>query len=200
MQYIAQVTREGRALLVEFPDCPGCQTFAENADELNDVAREALEGWLEAHLVDGQVPPKPEKHASALAKANLLTVPIAAGLAAALSVRWARTDAGLSQKALAELAGVSQQQIAKLENPDENPTVGTLEKVAKALGLQLSLALDQPIPAESVHGPRPALSKKRIAQLAASTRPGGRGLLVQSKMSKLARAARLPAKKSGSGG
>ncbi len=29
-------------------------------------------------------------------------------------------------------AGVSQQQIAKLENPDTNPTLGIIEKVAAA--------------------------------------------------------------------
>jgi len=34
---------------------------------------------------------------------------------------------------------VSQQQIAKLEDPDGNPTVATLEKIAAALGLRLEL-------------------------------------------------------------
>jgi len=62
-------------------------------------------------------------------------------LAAVLQIRWARADAGLSQAALAERAGVSQQQIAKIENPDGNPTVATLEKVAAALGLRLDLVL-----------------------------------------------------------
>ena len=53
---------------------------------------------------------------------------------------WARQDAGLSQKQLAEKAGVSQQQIAKLENPDENPTLGTLSKVSEALGMPLTVS------------------------------------------------------------
>ena len=36
---------------------------------------------------------------------------------------------------------VSQQQIAKLENPESNPTIGTLEKVARALGASLEIGL-----------------------------------------------------------
>ena len=66
-------------------------------------------------------------------------IPVRPGLAAALNIRWARHDAALSQKALGALAGVSQQQIAKLENPDENPSLETLEKVGRALGLQVSV-------------------------------------------------------------
>jgi transcriptional regulator with XRE-family HTH domain len=60
---------------------------------------------------------------------------------AALMVRWARQDRGLSQKALGDLAGVKQQQIAKLENPDENPTLETIKKVARALGLSVNVEL-----------------------------------------------------------
>ncbi len=140
--YDAFVTREGRSTLAEFPDCPGCQTFADSADALPATAQEALEGWLEAHLVGGQVPPKPKARKKAPAGAKLASVPVRPGLWAALMVRWARQDAGLSQRELATRAGVSQQQIAKLESPDENPTVGTLDKVARALGLVLNVGFD----------------------------------------------------------
>jgi predicted RNase H-like HicB family nuclease/DNA-binding XRE family transcriptional regulator len=143
MHYDAYVRREGKHLLVEFPDCPGCQTFADSPDALADTAQEALEGWLEAHLVDGKIPPRPLSRSGAPAKTRLARIPVRAGLAAALTIRWARQDAGLSQKALGELAGVKQQQIAKLEDPDENPTLGTLEKVAKALGLSVHIGLEE---------------------------------------------------------
>jgi HTH-type transcriptional regulator/antitoxin HipB len=72
----------------------------------------------------------------------LARIPVRAGLAAALEIRWARQDAGLSQAELGKRAGVKQQQIAKIENPDENPTLQTIEKVAKALGLIVSLGLE----------------------------------------------------------
>src|SRR5215510_10764054 len=141
MQYAAYISREGKHVLAEFPDCPGCQTFADNGDELGAAAHEALEGWLEAHLVDGQIPPRSINRTTAPAGKKLAHIVVRPGLAAALEIRWAREDAGLSQKQLGERAGVSQQQIAKLENPDENPTLETLESVGKALGLAVTLGL-----------------------------------------------------------
>jgi HTH-type transcriptional regulator/antitoxin HipB len=142
MHYDVYIHREGKHVLAEFPDCPGCQTFADNADELATAAREALEGWLEAHLVDGQIPTRPVARSCAPAGTRLARIPVRAGLAAALTIRWARNDAGLTQAALGKRAGVKQQQIAKLEDPDENPTLGTLEKVAAALGLDVNVGLE----------------------------------------------------------
>jgi predicted RNase H-like HicB family nuclease/DNA-binding XRE family transcriptional regulator len=141
MHYDAFIRREGTQVLAEFPDCPGCQTFADSGDEIAGMAQEALEGWLEAHLVGGQVPPRPMEHSRAPSGGKLARVSVRAGLAAALGVRWARHDAGLSQAAVGKLAGVSQQQIAKLENPDENPSLETLEKIAKALGRGVDVEL-----------------------------------------------------------
>jgi len=123
MQYVAFISREGKYVLAEFPDCAGCQTFTDNGDQLQSAAQEALEGWLEAHLVDGQVPPRPGEHLGAPAGKKLARISVRPGLAASLQIRWARQDAQLSQRQLGQLAGVSQQQVAKLENPDENPTL-----------------------------------------------------------------------------
>ena len=143
MHYVAHVSKEGRRTLAEFPDCPGCQTFTDGED-LFEVAREALEGWLEAHLVDGQVPPRPVEHTGAPKGVAVANIPVRPGLAAALEIRWARRDAGLSQGALGKLARVSQQQIAKLEDPDENPSLETLSKVARALGLEVNVGFERP--------------------------------------------------------
>jgi len=51
--YTAQLSREGDRVLVEFPDCPGCQTFVEPGESLRDTALEALEGWLDAQAETG---------------------------------------------------------------------------------------------------------------------------------------------------
>ncbi|HEV3190685.1 MAG TPA: type II toxin-antitoxin system HicB family antitoxin [Polyangiaceae bacterium] len=142
MHYDAYISREGKYLLVEFPDCPGCQTFADTGDDLAQTAQEALEGWLEAHLVDGKIPPRPSDHSRAPAGKKLARIPVRAGLTAALTIRWARHDAGLTQTELGKLAGVKQQQIAKLEDPAENPTLETIEKVAKALGRAVNVGLE----------------------------------------------------------
>ena len=143
MYYAAYISREGKHVLAEFPDCPGCQTFADSGDDIAAAAREALEGWLEAHLIDGQVPPRPVDRPTAPRGAKVARVPVRAGLAAALQIRWARQDAGLSQKELGRLANVSQQQIAKLEDPDENPSLETLAKVGAALGLQVHIGFER---------------------------------------------------------
>jgi DNA-binding XRE family transcriptional regulator/predicted RNase H-like HicB family nuclease len=137
MFYIAHVSREGKHLLAEFPDAPGCQTFAGSEAKLREAAKEALEGWLEAHLVGGQAPHRPRRRV--VRSRREMAIRVRPGLSAAVQLRWARQDANLSQKQLAERAGVSQQQIAKLEDPDENPTLATLEKVFDALGLQVDL-------------------------------------------------------------
>ena len=153
MHYVAYISKDGRHRLAEFPDCPGCQTFSDGED-LAAVAREALEGWLEAHLVDGKVPPRPVERTSAPRGMSVANVTIRPGLAAALQIRWARRDAGLSQTELGRLAGVSQQQITKLEKPDENPSLETLSKVARALGLEVSVGLERPDTMPSVSAPK----------------------------------------------
>lgn len=141
MKYDALVSMEGKYTLAEFPDCPGCQTFAEPGQDIVSIAREALEGWLEAHLVHGRVPPRPTERGRARKGTRIVPVIIAPRLAIALALRWARQDAGLTQKEFAKRMGMSQQQAARLEDPDTNPTVETLERAAAALGAQVELVL-----------------------------------------------------------
>lgn len=141
MQYAAHVWREGTRLLVEFPDCPGCQTFADTEGDVLPMAKDALAGWLEAHLVDGRAPPRPRRHERVPMGCSLLTVIVPPSLSVATQLRWARHDAGLTQARLARKAKVSQQQIAKLEHPECNPTLGTVARVAEVLGLQATVQL-----------------------------------------------------------
>jgi transcriptional regulator with XRE-family HTH domain len=55
-----------------------------------------------------------------------------------LRIRELRETAGFTQKKLAECLGVSQQVIARLESGDaNNPTLATLERIAKATGHRL---------------------------------------------------------------
>jgi predicted RNase H-like HicB family nuclease/DNA-binding XRE family transcriptional regulator len=134
MEYLAKLSQEGRKWLVEFPDCPGCQTFGRTRAEALSMATEALEGWLEAHLVTGKAPPRPR------AKRGV-GVHVAPSLGVVLQLRWQREDRDLTQAEVARLAGVSQQAIAKVENPDGNPTLATIAKVAAALGLKVDVQL-----------------------------------------------------------
>lgn len=55
-------------------------------------------------------------------------------------IRSARAEAGLSQRQLAGRLGTSQPAIARLERADANPTVATLERLLRAMGLRLEMA------------------------------------------------------------
>lgn len=92
-----------------------------------------LDGWLEAQLEQGSAPPRPRARRGE-------SIAVAPRLSVALQLRWRREDLDLTQAALAKLARVSQQQIAKLEDPSGNPTLGTLERMATVLGLRLELS------------------------------------------------------------
>jgi len=140
MHYTALITKAGKQTLAEFPGCPGCQTFADPGEDIIARAEEALTGWLEANLVSGQAPPEPTVVRSR-GQSRAVPIPVPAKLAVALMVRWARHRAGLSQSELARRVGLPQPVIARVEDPDHNPTVATLERVAKGLGGRLSLEI-----------------------------------------------------------
>jgi predicted RNase H-like HicB family nuclease len=90
MRYPAIVTREGKNLLAEFPTCQGCQTFAPPGRAIAHEAVEALAGWLEAHLQEGMLPPKPPRTVKLRRGQQLLWVAVDPKLAAKLELRWTR--------------------------------------------------------------------------------------------------------------
>jgi predicted RNase H-like HicB family nuclease/DNA-binding XRE family transcriptional regulator len=135
MQYRARVTQEGTQWLASFPDCPGCQTFGDSKQDLQAMAEDALSGWLEAHLVDGESPPRPK------AKRGTL-VSVAPNVAVAVQVRWMREDMRMTQTQLARKVKVSQQAIAKLERPQGNPSIETLARLARALGRHMHVSFE----------------------------------------------------------
>jgi predicted RNase H-like HicB family nuclease/DNA-binding XRE family transcriptional regulator len=139
MQYVAKLTREAGRWLVDFPDCPGCQTFGNTKHEALAMAAEALEGWLETHLAYGDVPPRPR------ARRGGVPIEVRAGLDVAIQLRWLRDELGLSQAALARRVGVSQQQIAKLERSTSNPTIGTLAALTGKLGSRVDINVGSPV-------------------------------------------------------
>jgi transcriptional regulator with XRE-family HTH domain len=53
-----------------------------------------------------------------------------------------RTEKGMSQYTLAEKSGVSRQYIRLLEAGESDPTVGMLQRLAKAMGVTLTDLLD----------------------------------------------------------
>jgi transcriptional regulator with XRE-family HTH domain len=56
-------------------------------------------------------------------------------------LRELRDKRGLSQRGLAERSGVSREYIARIELGQHDPTLSTLEKLAKALGVRIERLL-----------------------------------------------------------
>ena len=64
--------------------------------------------------------------------------------ASSQAVSAARAAAGISQKQLAARSGIDQSDISKIERGIANPSVATLDRIAKALGGQLSITIEVP--------------------------------------------------------
>ena len=62
--------------------------------------------------------------------------------ASAQAVASARAAAGISQKQLAALTGIDQSDISKIERGTANPSVATLERIAKALNGRLLITIE----------------------------------------------------------
>lgn len=90
MTYPAIVTTEGKRTLVMFPDCPGCQTFAEPHEDVVRVASEALSGWLEVGVLEGEAPARPSEHVRIPPGAELIQIPVPAGLAKRIETLWSQ--------------------------------------------------------------------------------------------------------------
>ena len=51
----------------------------------------------------------------------------------------ARKASGLTQKQLAEITGIAQADISKLENGNANPSLRTLQRLADGMGMRIKL-------------------------------------------------------------
>ena len=59
-----------------------------------------------------------------------------------LAVRGARHDCNMTQRELAQIAGVAHSTIARIENGDVEPSLDTLHKIADALGAKLNVSFE----------------------------------------------------------
>jgi transcriptional regulator with XRE-family HTH domain len=97
-------------------------------------------------------------------------------------LRQARHQAGITQAQLARRLGVSQAAVAKLERPDANPTIATLEQALSMTGHRLTLG-SEPV---SGLGVDESLIRQQLELSPAQRLRGIEEMYVQGRMLRLA--------------
>ena len=133
MVYHCTIEKEGDEYIAQFPDMTNIVTCGFSKDEALAMAKEALEGCLESDISHGLTIPPPVYKKG---------YPITVASHIALSLRLRDLRGGQSQTDIARKLGLSYQAYQRLENPRKaNPTVKTLEKIARVYGRELSISL-----------------------------------------------------------
>ena len=138
MEYCAIIKfdKADKVWYVEFPNHPNINTFGDSLEHALYMAEDALNGVLEFELERGQSLPK----ATIMKGKDVYKIPVAPHIALAYDLKSARADK--PQKEVASILGISYQAYQRFENPRKsNPSVKTLERVAKVLGKRLELRL-----------------------------------------------------------
>jgi antitoxin HicB len=131
--YNCKIEKEDDMLMVQFPDMPNIQTFGYSQEEALAMAKEALDGVLEADISHGNSIPEP-------AYKGGYPVIVANHIVVALQLRTLRGDQ--SQSDIAKKLGLSYQAYQRLENPRKsNPTIKTLERIAHIFGRELNVQI-----------------------------------------------------------
>jgi len=133
MVFHCTIEKEGKEYIAQFPDMPNIVTCGFSRDEALAMAKEALDGCLEADISQGNTIPKPSfKKGYPITVANHITV--------ALQLRELRGEQ--SQTDIAKKLGLSYQAYQRLENPRKtNPTIKTLERIAHVFGRELNVQI-----------------------------------------------------------
>lgn len=122
--------------IASFPDIPSVITFAETKEQALSNAEAALNACLETDVSRGLIPPRPSFKSSR-------SFPISVTSNIVIAIRLRELRGSDSQSEVAEKLGITYQSYQTLENPiKSNPTLKTLEKVAKALGKKITLSID----------------------------------------------------------
>jgi len=136
MDYRCRIVEETGLLTVLFPDVPNAMSYGHTVDEALANAAEALNGVLASDVAHGFILPEARTGPGE----GLYAVSVAPHVVVASQLRSMRGD--MSQSDIAARLGMSYQAYQRLENPVKcNPTVKTLERVAKALGKRLEVRM-----------------------------------------------------------
>lgn len=134
LSYVARIKREADGYLVTFPDFENVMTYGQTTEEALANAEEALNGCLESDFERNFKIPEPSRSSGK----NMHQIPVAPHIAVAIMLRTLRADR--SQMEIAKQLNIAYQVYQRLENPRKaNPTVKTLEKIARVFGRRVEL-------------------------------------------------------------
>jgi antitoxin HicB len=134
LAYPAKLEKQEDGFLVTFPDLENVVTYGGTLEEALQHAEEALNGCIESDFERNFTIPSP----SVISGDAIFTVPVAPHIAVAIMLRTMRADR--SQTEVAKLLNISYQVYQRLENPHKaNPTIKTLEKIARIFGKRVEL-------------------------------------------------------------
>jgi len=126
--------KEDRSYVVEFPDLEGCLTEGATLEDALKNAKEALSGYLASIFERGYVIPE----ATTPKGKNIHFIEPEPEVATPIMLRKIRDEKKMNQTEAAKRLGISYQAYQRLENPAKcNPTIKTLERVAKVFEKQL---------------------------------------------------------------
>jgi len=132
--YSARITKEDKAFLVTFPDLENVVTFGPTIEEALQNAEEALNGCLASDFERNFNIPAPSSNTGE----DIYPITVAPHIAVAIMLRQLRGDK--SQVEIARQLNITYQVYQRLENPRKaNPTIKTLEKIARAFGKHVEL-------------------------------------------------------------
>ncbi|MDR1388784.1 MAG: type II toxin-antitoxin system HicB family antitoxin [Treponema sp.] len=133
MTYYCTIEKEGDEYIAQFPDMTNIVTCGFSHEEALAMAQEALEGCLESDISRGLPIPPP-------AYKDGYPIPVANHISLSLRLRDLRGEQ--SQTDIARKLGLSYQSYQRLENPRKaNPTVKTLERIARVYGRELNISM-----------------------------------------------------------
>jgi antitoxin HicB len=134
LQYPATIKKTKEGFLVSFVDFDTIHTWGATLEQALENAEEALNGCLESDFERGFSIPEPSEKKGR----TVHYIPVKPHIAVALMLRAMR--AGHTQQEIARKLNISFQVYQRLENPRKaNPTIKTLEKVARAYGKHVSV-------------------------------------------------------------
>ena len=119
---------------VDFPDLPGCITYGETLIEAEEMAKEALTGYLVS--IDGRSMniPKP----SEILEKDIYYIKPTKKTAFAIYLKLKRQELGLTQEDIARELDIQYQTYQRIENPStSNPTLSTIAKLEKIIGSEI---------------------------------------------------------------